>query len=307
MGRGTFAILVAALAVTVPATFTPAASAEPHDALIAKHAAANGVPEHLVRRLIRIESRGNAAAVHRGNYGLMQIRHATARGVGYTGEAAGLLDPDTNLTYAVRYLAAAYRAAGCDADRAVKYYQRGYYGAAQRECGASLPAPAAPAVDVIKPKLVRTETIATSRSGPAVTPPVGSFEPARIAPAPAAALANAQPAKREGAPRTDASKPAAAGPAAKMELVSTPLAVDAELSAAAKPAEQAVQRREHLHKRGHGKSTARMQVDAEAKPELPAAAEAVVVRKRLVARDRKSRKRSAEARADPPSQMQPVQ
>ena len=74
-----------------------------------------------------------------GNYGLMQIRLGTARGVGYSGDAKGLLDPDTNLTYAVKYLAGAYRAAGCDADRAVAYYQRGYYGAAQRECGAPSP------------------------------------------------------------------------------------------------------------------------------------------------------------------------
>ena len=66
----------------------------------------------------------------------MQIRLGTARGVGYSGDAKGLLDPDTNLTYAVKYLAGAYRAAGCDADRAVQYYQRGYYGAARRECGA---------------------------------------------------------------------------------------------------------------------------------------------------------------------------
>ena len=76
-------------------------------------------------------------AVHAGNYGLMQIRLGTARGVGYSGDAEGLLDPDTNLTYAVKYLAGAYRAAGCDADRAVSYYQRGYYGAALRECAES--------------------------------------------------------------------------------------------------------------------------------------------------------------------------
>ena len=66
----------------------------------------------------------------------MQIRLGTARGVGYPGEAKGLLDADTNLTYAVKYLAGAYRAAGCNDDRAVSYYLRGYYGAAQRECSA---------------------------------------------------------------------------------------------------------------------------------------------------------------------------
>ena len=52
---------------------------------------------------------------------------------GYTGTAAGLHDPNTNLTYAVRYLAGAYRAANGNADRAVHYYAAGYYYAAKRQ------------------------------------------------------------------------------------------------------------------------------------------------------------------------------
>jgi soluble lytic murein transglycosylase-like protein len=102
------------------------------DALIARHAAANNLPEKLVRRVIRRESRGNPRAVHAGNYGLMQIRLGTARAMGYRGSAAGLLDADTNMTYAVKYLAGAYRAAGGNADRAVHYYASGYYYAAKR-------------------------------------------------------------------------------------------------------------------------------------------------------------------------------
>ena len=132
MSRVAAPLLSVALTAFAQMALAPGALAGPHDALVAKHAAANGVPEHLVRRVIRIESRGNARQCIAGNYGLMQIRLGTARGVGYSGDAKGLLDPDTNLTYAVRYLAGAYRAAGCDADRAVKYYQRGYYGAAHR-------------------------------------------------------------------------------------------------------------------------------------------------------------------------------
>ena len=104
-----------------------------YDALIARHAAANGVPEALVRRVIRRESRGNARAVSNGNYGLMQIRLGTARGMGYSGSAAGLLDADTNMTYAVKYLAGAYKAAGGNQDRAVSYYASGYYFAAKRK------------------------------------------------------------------------------------------------------------------------------------------------------------------------------
>ena len=95
---------------------------------IAVHAKANNVPESLVRRVIVRESRYNAHARGRGGaMGLMQIKHATARGVGYRGTAAGLLDAETNLTYAVRYLAGAYRAAGGNANRAVAYYATGYY------------------------------------------------------------------------------------------------------------------------------------------------------------------------------------
>jgi len=100
--------------------------------LVAQHAQANGVPLSLVHRVIMRESRYNPRAVSRGNYGLMQIRLGTARAMGYTGSAAGLLDPNVNMTYAVRYLAGAYRAAGGNAGRAMSLYARGYYGVAKR-------------------------------------------------------------------------------------------------------------------------------------------------------------------------------
>jgi len=101
------------------------------DALIAQHAAANGVPEDLIRRVIKRESGGNPRAVSAGDYGLMQIKLATARSVGYTGNAAGLLDANTNMTYAVKYLAGAYRVARGNANQAVHYYAAGYYYAAK--------------------------------------------------------------------------------------------------------------------------------------------------------------------------------
>lgn len=122
------------------------------DELIARHAAANNVPEDLVRRVIKRESGGNPRVISQGNYGLMQIKLATARGVGYTGDAAGLLDANTNMTYAVKYLAGAYRIANGNADRAVHYYAAGYYYAAKNK-GMAMPsttratdsfAPAAP-------------------------------------------------------------------------------------------------------------------------------------------------------------------
>ena len=105
-----------------------------YDALVATHAKANGVPEALVHRVIVRESKYNAALVGRGGtIGLMQIKLATARGLGYTGTAEGLRDPATNLTYAVKYLAGAFRAANGDHNRAVSYYAGGYYFAAKRQ------------------------------------------------------------------------------------------------------------------------------------------------------------------------------
>jgi soluble lytic murein transglycosylase-like protein len=97
------------------------------DAAIARHAAANGVPMELARRVVMRESGGNPRAVSKGNYGLMQIRLGTAHAMGYRGNAQGLLDADTNMTYAMRYLAGALRAARGNHDRAIQLYARGYY------------------------------------------------------------------------------------------------------------------------------------------------------------------------------------
>ena len=102
--------------------------------MIAKHAHANLVPEALVHRLIVRESRYNPGLIGRGGtIGLMQIKLATARGVGYRGDAEGLRDPETNLAYGVKYLAGAYRAANGDHNRAVHYFAAGYYEAAKRQ------------------------------------------------------------------------------------------------------------------------------------------------------------------------------
>jgi soluble lytic murein transglycosylase-like protein len=103
------------------------------DSLIARHAAANNLPEAMVRRIIKRESGGRPGVISKGNYGLMQIRLGTARAMGYQGTAAGLLDADTNMTYAVKYLAGAYHAAGGNPDRTVHYYAAGYYYAAKRK------------------------------------------------------------------------------------------------------------------------------------------------------------------------------
>ena len=100
--------------------------------LIEKYATLYEVPVQLVRRVVKRESNFNPGAYDRGYWGLMQIKHATARGMGYGGSARGLLDAETNLKYAVRYLRGAWIVAEGDPDLAVRYYSRGYYYDAKR-------------------------------------------------------------------------------------------------------------------------------------------------------------------------------
>ena len=110
----------------------PRADAAHIDRLIAKYAALYEVPEGLVRRVVKRESTFNPNAYNRGHWGLMQIKHATARGMGYRGPAKGLLDPETNLKYSVKYLRGAYMVAGGNERQADRFYQRGYYYDAKR-------------------------------------------------------------------------------------------------------------------------------------------------------------------------------
>lgn len=112
---------------------TPAQAPEDLDALITKYSVAYDVPERLVRRVVHRESRFNPGARNGPYWGLMQISHPTARGMGYTGAAKGLLDAETNLKYAVRYLSGAYKVAGGNESQAVRYYARGYYYDAKRK------------------------------------------------------------------------------------------------------------------------------------------------------------------------------
>jgi len=149
-----------------------------YDAMIAAHAAANGIPESLIRRVIKRESGGRANVVHAGNYGLMQIKPATARGVGYTGSAAGLLDANTNMTYAVKYLAGAYRAAGGNESRAVAYYAGGYYYAAKRQGLGTLSAAKAASVEQPAPF---TPVTAANGPAPAPKPALGEATPVQLA------------------------------------------------------------------------------------------------------------------------------
>lgn len=97
------------------------------DRLIDKYAATYDVPESLIHRVIKRESGYNPRARNGPYMGLMQISTATARTMGYRGEPSGLLDADTNLKYAVKYLRGAWIVGGYSEDAAVRHYSRGYY------------------------------------------------------------------------------------------------------------------------------------------------------------------------------------
>ena len=156
-----------------------------YDALIATIARANLVPEALVHRVIVRESKYNPDLVGRGGtIGMMQLKLATARGVGYTGDAQGLRNPEINLTYGVKYLAGAYRAAGGDHDRAMRYYASGYYHVAKQQ---------------------RLDRLKQARSGPGGAAPQGLVKSAE--PEAKAAESTGETVKEEAAKVTATAKP----------------------------------------------------------------------------------------------------
>jgi soluble lytic murein transglycosylase-like protein len=78
------------------------------DSIISKYSSMYDVPEYLIRAVISTESSWNPDAYNSkdpsGAYGLMQVLYSTAKSLGYTGVATGLLDPDTNINYGTMVL-----------------------------------------------------------------------------------------------------------------------------------------------------------------------------------------------------------
>ena len=103
-------------------------------ALVNEYAARNDVPAALVHRVIQRESDYRPAARNGPYYGMMQILPQTARTMGHRGPASELLDAETNLRYAVRYLRGAWLLSDGDYDTAVGWYARGYYYEARNRC-----------------------------------------------------------------------------------------------------------------------------------------------------------------------------
>ncbi|WP_163850030.1 lytic transglycosylase domain-containing protein [Pseudooceanicola aestuarii] len=102
--------------------------------LVNRYADEYEVPRTLVHRVIQRESDYRPQARNGPYYGLMQILPATARGMGFQGQAGDLLDAETNLKWAVKYLRGAWLLSDGDETTAVKWYARGYYYEARDRC-----------------------------------------------------------------------------------------------------------------------------------------------------------------------------
>ena len=103
-------------------------------ALVDKYADHYDVPASLIHRVIQRESDYRPGARNGPYWGLMQVLPATARQMGHNGPASELLDAETNLMYAGRYLRGAWLVSDGDIDAAVMWYARGYYYEARDRC-----------------------------------------------------------------------------------------------------------------------------------------------------------------------------
>lgn len=98
-----------------------------YGALISRYAAKNGVPVALAHAVVRVESnyRPNARG-KAGEIGLMQIKPATARLMGYTGDIEGLFNPETNIRFGMKYLGKAHRLGGGTTCGTILKYNAGH-------------------------------------------------------------------------------------------------------------------------------------------------------------------------------------
>ncbi len=109
-------------------------------AIVDREATAHGVPVALARAVVRVESSWNPRETGDvGEVGLMQIKHNTARLLGFAGSRAELYDPKTNVRWGMKYLAGAYKLANGNVCKTALKYQGGHAatrmtGTASRYC-----------------------------------------------------------------------------------------------------------------------------------------------------------------------------
>ncbi len=99
-----------------------------YNSIIRKHAKINGVDYELARAIIYTESSFRVNALGRvGEIGLMQIKPATARGMGYKGTINQLYIPENNIKYGMKYLKKAQDRGGGTVCGMILKYNAGLY------------------------------------------------------------------------------------------------------------------------------------------------------------------------------------
>jgi soluble lytic murein transglycosylase-like protein len=105
----------------------PGITTTKYSAIIIKYANEYNVPIELAHAVVRVESNFNPnARGSAGEVGLMQIKPATARMMGYSGSRKGLFDPETNIKYGMKYLAAAHELGGGETCGTILKYNAGH-------------------------------------------------------------------------------------------------------------------------------------------------------------------------------------
>lgn len=113
-------ILAGFIAVSSPAL------AESVPDMVRSEAIRQGVPVGLAMAIAKAESNFRCSAVGRGGErGVMQIKPATARGIGYRGPSSGLNNCRVGIRYGMMYLKMAYRIAKGNTYRTALLYNAG--------------------------------------------------------------------------------------------------------------------------------------------------------------------------------------
>ena len=106
------------------------AAATPEDRykpIVEKYALENGVPIDLAHAVITVESNYKVYSLGKaGEVGLMQIKPATAKMMGYEGTAKGLFDPETNIKFGMKYLGKARQLGGGTTCGTILKYNAGH-------------------------------------------------------------------------------------------------------------------------------------------------------------------------------------
>jgi soluble lytic murein transglycosylase-like protein len=107
-------ILISVGLLTVGCQTVGHTTESPLHEMIRAAAISHDVNPQIALGLIDVESTFKPTAQKDGNYGLMQIRMATAKAMGFKGNLNDLLIPENNLEYGMRYLHYCYEKHGED-------------------------------------------------------------------------------------------------------------------------------------------------------------------------------------------------